>query len=101
QANLLAAEAPGVSGRVYNVACGRRTTLLTLVEHLNRLLGTAIEPTHTAPRPGDVRHSHADIHRACEDLGYRPTTDVSQGLKHCLEWWYQRTEAGRGALALA
>ncbi len=40
QANLLAAEAPGVSGQVYNIACGRRTSLLELVEHLNALLGT-------------------------------------------------------------
>lgn len=101
QANLRAAEAPGVSGRVYNVACGRRTTLLELVRYLNQLLGTAIEPTHTEPRPGDVRHSQADIHRACQDLGYRPTTDVPQGLRHCLEWWCQREEAGRSALALA
>jgi UDP-glucose 4-epimerase len=89
QANLLAAAAPGVSGRVYNVACGRRTTLLELVEHLNRLLGTAIAPEHTPPRPGDVRHSQADIRRACAELGYRPTTDVPAGLRHCLEWWQE------------
>jgi UDP-glucose 4-epimerase len=90
QANLLAAQAPGVSGRVYNVACGRQTTLLDLAEHLNTLLGTRIAPKHTAPRAGDVKHSLADIHRAEEDLGYRPTTDVQAGLKQCLLWWRQR-----------
>src|SRR5206468_10189180 len=68
QANLLAAEAPGVSGKVYNVACGRRTTLLELVEHLNALLGSRIAPTHVASRVGDVRHSQADIERARQDL---------------------------------
>ncbi len=98
QANLLAAEAPGVSGRVYNVACGRRTTLLELVAHLNELLGTCIAPTHTDPRAGDVRHSQADISRAVADLGYKPTTDVRRGLARCLEWWRQR-EGRRAVLA--
>jgi UDP-glucose 4-epimerase len=92
QANLRAASAPGVSGRVYNVACGRRTTLLELVHHLNALLGTRIEPTHVPARLGDVRHSQADISRAVADLGYRPTTDVPEGLRRCLDWWQQRGE---------
>ena len=92
QANLRAAAAPGVGSRVYNVACGRRTSLLELVALLNGLLGTSVAPTHTAPRVGDVKHSLADIERARADLGYRPTTDMKEGLKRCLEWW-----AGRGA----
>jgi UDP-glucose 4-epimerase len=96
QANLLAAEAPGVSGRVYNVACGRRTTLMELVGHLNALLGTAIDPDHGPPRAGDVRHSQADISRACAELGYRPTTDIVRGLGRCLDWW-RETAARRGS----
>jgi UDP-glucose 4-epimerase len=99
QANLLAASAPGVGGRLYNIACGRRTTLLELVEHLNGRLGTAIDPTHTAPRAGDVRHSQADISRAREELGYCPATDVPTGLRHCVEWW-QKRGARQEALAL-
>jgi UDP-glucose 4-epimerase len=91
QANLLAAEAPNVSGRVFNVACGRRTSLLELVEHLNTLLGTRITPLHTTPRPGDVRHSLADIHRACDELGYRPTVDIRAGLERYVEWWRQHS----------
>jgi UDP-glucose 4-epimerase len=102
QANLLAAEAPGVSGRVYNIACGRRTTLLELVQHLNALLGTSIAPAHTAARAGDVRHSQADISRACQDLGYRPTTDIPAGLARCLEWWRQTaTRRGESPAAAA
>jgi UDP-glucose 4-epimerase len=95
QANLLAASAPGVSGRLYNVACGRRTSLLELIALLNALLGTNIAPTHTAPRVGDVKHSLADIERAREELGYRPTTDMKEGLRRCLEWWEARTVAAR------
>jgi UDP-glucose 4-epimerase len=86
QANLRAASAPGVSGRVYNVACGRRTSLLELVALLNELLGTAIAPTHTAPRVGDVKHSLADIERGRAELGYKPTTDMKEGLRRCLAW---------------
>lgn len=93
QANLLAASAAGVSGRVYNVACGKRTSLLELVEQLNRLLGTRLAPTHSAARAGDVKHSQADISRACEELGYRPSTDVPAGLRRCVEWWRGRTPA--------
>ncbi len=87
QANLRAAEAPGVAGQVYNIACGRRTSLLELVEKINTLLGTRIQPVHDAARPGDVQHSQADIARAQAELGYRPSTDVEQGLRRCLEYY--------------
>jgi UDP-glucose 4-epimerase len=99
-ANLAAAQAPGVSGRVYNVACGRQTSLLELIEHLNALLGTDIAPLHAPPRPGDVRHSLADIRCARDELGYRPTTDMPAGLKRCLQWWRQRADA-RTAVSVA
>lgn len=89
-ANLLAAAAPGVRGKVYNIACGRRTSLLELVQYLNNLLGTDLQPEHTDARPGDVRHSLASIDEARDDLGYDPTTDMMTGLHHCLEWWRQR-----------
>ena len=85
QANLQAAEAPNVSGRVYNIACGQRITLLELVEKLNSLLGTRIQPIHEEPRPGDVRHSQADISRAEADLAFSPRIDLEWGLRCCLE----------------
>jgi UDP-glucose 4-epimerase len=85
QANLLAAEAPGVRGKVYNIACGNRTSLLELVAKINDLLGTAIRPVHDAARPGDVRHSQADISQVRQDLGYAPRTDMVHGLRRCLE----------------
>ena len=89
QANLLAAEALDVSGKVYNIACGTRTTLLELVEKINDLLGTEIQPTHDAARAGDVRHSLADITRAGAELGYSPTVDVEHGLRSCLEYFLE------------
>jgi len=90
RANLLAAEAPDVGGKVYNIACGQQTSLLELVQHLNRLLGTNIQPEHTDPRPGDVRHSLACIDKARTDLKYEPTTDIATGLRLCLAWWRQQ-----------
>jgi UDP-glucose 4-epimerase len=99
QANLLAAEAPGISGRVYNVACNGRTTLLELVTEINRLLGTNIEPVHGEPRSGDVRHSQADISRAQDDLGYRPSTDVARGIASYVKWYLERTSTTRLALS--
>jgi UDP-glucose 4-epimerase len=85
QANLLAAEAPGVSGKVYNIACGRRTSLLNLVAKINALLGAHIKPIHDNARPGDVRHSQANIERAQTELGFVPAHDVDGGLRCCLE----------------
>ncbi|HEV8662418.1 MAG TPA: SDR family oxidoreductase [Candidatus Methylomirabilis sp.] len=80
RANLLAAAAPGASGEVINVACGARITLLELVDHLNRLLGTHLTPSFAPPRTGDVLHSQADLARAAALLGYRPTVDFTEGL---------------------
>jgi nucleoside-diphosphate-sugar epimerase len=97
QANLKASVAPAAPGRVYNVACHRRTTLLELLAMLNRVMGTAIMPNHVAPRPGDVQHSFADIERARADLGYEPTTDMETGLRACVAWWRERNSARQAA----
>src|SRR5262249_39343412 len=51
RANLLAAETSDISGKVYNIACGRRTNLLELIAILNELLGTFITPQHIHSRP--------------------------------------------------
>ena len=99
QANLLAAETPVASGRVYNIACGRRTSLLQLVAKINALLGTAIAAVHGAPRPGDVRHSQADIARAQSELGYRPCLNVEEGLRRCLEYYTSAPDEQRRTTA--
>src|SRR5205823_13639235 len=61
QALVRAAEAPEVSGNVYNVGTGRSVSVLELVAALNRVLGTRLDPTFGPSRPGAVRHSRADI----------------------------------------
>ncbi len=86
-ANLLAATAPGVAGRMFNVACGQRHTLLDMIAILNGILGAQIEPVHIDPRPGDVRHSLADIAAAQEALGYRVEVDLREGLRRTVDWY--------------
>jgi len=87
QANLLAVIAPDVGGRVFNIACGKRYTLLDMIAALNDILGTQIEPVHVAPRTGDVRHSLADISAAQESLGYRALVDFYDGLRQTVAWY--------------
>ncbi len=95
QANLLAAtsEKLGVNNKVYNVAVGGRTTLNQLFYSIRSLLSEAnevvaqIEPLYAAYREGDVRHSQADISRARDLLGYKPTHTVDQGLAVTSEWF--------------
>src|SRR5262249_18507450 len=90
QANLKAAAAPRMTGQVYNVACGRRTSLLELVAKINEMLRTSIKPIHVDPRPGDVKHSQADISRAQAELGYMPRMDIDQGIRRCVDYFAAR-----------
>jgi UDP-glucose 4-epimerase len=94
EANLLAAHADSsVSGKVFNIACGRSISLRELIGQLNSLLESdfAFEPG--PPRAGEVMHSRADISRARIGLGYRPRVGLVEGLQRCLEYY--------GALAAA
>jgi len=92
-ANLLAADAPGISGRVLNAANGKSIDLLELLDALNRLLGTDVKPVHEPPRPGDIRESMADITLARSLLGYEPRVDFHEGLRRSID--YYRTIAGK------
>lgn len=87
QGNLLAADAAGVAGQVFNVANGRTTSLLELIEKLNELLGTDIEPIHAPPRAGDIRESMADITRARQMLGYEPRVMLDEGLRLSIDYY--------------
>lgn len=85
-ANLLAMSTPGVGkGEVFNVATGRRTSLLDLLEVLRNLTGKAFQ-VHVKPeRAGDIRHSVADVARARGALGFVARYGIRDGLKELLE----------------
>jgi len=98
-ANLLAAEAESVGGEVVNVGCGERTDLNTMVGIFNNLLGTDFEPVYEPPRPGDVKHSLADITAARDLLGYEPLVGFREGLARTLDWYRWALKTGYGGWA--
>lgn len=83
-ANLNAAE-PGVSG-AFNIASGTTITINELVRMMVDASGLQPVIEHGAPRPGDVRHSKADISAACAAFGYHPTVDLPEGLQEYMDW---------------
>ncbi|HKD38364.1 MAG TPA: NAD-dependent epimerase/dehydratase family protein, partial [Pirellulales bacterium] len=85
--NLLAADAPNVAGRVFNVATGHQVNLLELLSALNRLLKTEVEPIFAPPRAGDVRESLADITLARQHLGYLPHVRFEEGLRRSIDYY--------------
>lgn len=86
EANLLAMEVQGVTGKVYNVACGDRVTLNQLYGELRQLLDSNVDPRYADARRGDVKHSLADIGRARAELGYQPSVSLREGLRRTIEY---------------
>ncbi|MDZ7851995.1 MAG: NAD-dependent epimerase/dehydratase family protein [Halomonas sp.] len=93
QANLLAATADDAAqGEVFNVAVSGRTTLNQLFEYLREALAEqgvryAQDPTYRDFRPGDVRHSQADIGKASRLLGYAPSHTIVDGITEAMPWY--------------
>lgn len=87
EANLLAAKAKQLKGEVVNIACGQRVTVNETIKIINELLGKNIEPIYAPPRPGDVRHSLADIRLAKKIIGYKPTVPFREGLERSIGWY--------------
>jgi UDP-N-acetylglucosamine 4-epimerase len=95
QANLLAAATsnPRALGNVFNVAYGESTTLNKLHGMISEALKAVHPDLQIAPvahgdfRPGDVRHSLADISKATQLLGYRPSHAIQAGLAEAIDWY--------------
>jgi UDP-glucose 4-epimerase len=82
----IGADADAVAGSAINVACGSRVSLNQLIAELQEILETNIEPAYAAPRSGDVKHSHADVGRARELLGYEPKVSLREGLRRTVAY---------------
>lgn len=89
-ATRLACTAPKAEGEVFNVGTGNRVTVSGLLNILGQLLEREIQPAYVDPRPGDIRHSLAEVTKAQEVLGYRPRVSIQHGLVKVLAW-YRRT----------
>jgi UDP-N-acetylglucosamine/UDP-N-acetyl-alpha-D-glucosaminouronate 4-epimerase len=87
EANLLACKVPGIGGQVFNVACGDRITVNSMLHQINKIVGVDISPVYAEPRSGDIKHSQADITRAREHLGYEPKVSFEEGLRATVEWY--------------
>ena len=96
EANLLAMDVSHGRGEVMNIACGQRTSLNQLLEILRRILRTKLPPVYQDPRPGDVKHSLADIGRAVWFLHYKPRIDIETGLKRTVDFFEKQLSGGRG-----
>jgi UDP-glucose 4-epimerase len=86
-ANLRAAAAPDLQGEVFNVACGERRTLREVAEAIQRAAGRRVALQHVAPRPGDVRHTLADITLARDRLGYEPVVGFAEGIARTVAYF--------------
>ncbi|HHF43350.1 MAG TPA: SDR family oxidoreductase [Candidatus Aminicenantes bacterium] len=94
EANIRAAEVTEVEKRIFNIACGQRITVMELVEWINRILGKDIKPVFDPPRPGDIKHSYADISLAQKYLDYQPKVNFEAGLRATIKWYQQRGVSG-------
>lgn len=85
EANIRAAHATGVAGNVCNIGCGERITLNTLICLLEQTMGVKAKVNYAEAKPGDVRHSLADIMVARRILDYEPKIMLKEGLRRTVE----------------
>jgi len=97
QANLLAMSAERVHGEVLNVAFGVRTSLNQLLDILREILGAKVSPIYQDPKPGDIKHSVADIQRAKQFLKYDPPIGIEAGLEKTTNYFKHRLLRGKGS----
>ncbi len=87
EANLTACTAPDAAGEVINIACSERRSVLDIVNEINEVLGTDLEPEFLPPRPGDILHSRADIAKAERILNFKPSVSFREGLAITVDWY--------------
>jgi UDP-N-acetylglucosamine/UDP-N-acetylgalactosamine 4-epimerase len=88
RANVLAASAPlSACSAAYNVAGGRGVTVNDLARTVREVAGAGSETAHEAERPGDIRHSLADLTRVQAALAYSPTTELRRGLEQARDYY--------------
>ena len=86
EANLLAVKT-STRGEVINVACGESISINAIIQAINAELGKNIRPNYVAPRPGDIKHSWADVRLADKVIGFRPNVPFRDGLRRAIAWY--------------
>ena len=90
EANILALKAQGISSEIFNIAFGEGTTVNSLALKINEILREEIRPSYDKLRPGDIRHSFADISKARKMLKYEPLVPFGEGLRETIRWYKER-----------
>jgi nucleoside-diphosphate-sugar epimerase len=86
-ANMLGLVHKGAPGEVFNISSGSRISINKLVKMLQEIMNkTTLKPSYEAPRPGDIRHSCANIEKAKSILGYSPRFYLLEGLEELVKW---------------
>jgi UDP-glucose 4-epimerase len=80
-ATILAGEAEGASGEIFNVAAGAPASVNRIADAIGEILGKPVERKHLPSRAGDIRDSWADLSKSEALLGYRPEIDLETGLR--------------------
>ena len=87
---LLASDAPGRQGRVYNLATGRAVSVADMAHALGRASGRPVQMEFRPPRPGEIVHSLADVEAARSELGFRARIPLDEGLAEAVRWFRKR-----------
>lgn len=87
EANILAATSEVGSGEIFNITCGSSMSVNDLVEKLNVIFDSNLEPEYLPAKSGEVKHSLADVNKAKELLGFEPKVSVNEGLRRTCEWY--------------
>jgi UDP-glucose 4-epimerase len=88
QANWLAAQVKETHGEAINISTKTAVTVNTVVNVIRKLLGKEnIKPTYAPPRPGDIKHSLADVKKAKEVIGYEPFVSFEEGITKAINWY--------------
>jgi len=101
EANIAASESQSAAGRIMNIACGNRWSLLQLIHHLENILNCTTRPVFLPARPGDVQHSQAGIERASQLINFKPSVEFKEGLRETAAWFLERHGTSRPSVIAA
>lgn len=87
-ANLLALIKQGVSGEVFNISSGKAYSINSIAKIIQKITcKESVELIYAEPRQGDIQHSYANIEKAQNMLGYKPSVKFEEGLREVVEWY--------------
>ena len=92
---VVAAMEPPKPYAIYNLGGAATTSLSELVQHLEQALDKRAKLQRLPDQPGDVPVTYADVALAAQDLGYRCTTPLAQGIQKFCEWYVREKREGR------